>query len=275
MNAVVSARFFELRNYNEGHLAHVLLRYGAKERETMAKPFNEWTVLPHGKLTRLDDNLLSVTGVLRMPPMGDVERRMTVVRLNDGRLVVYSAIALGEAEMSTLEAFGPPTYLIVPNDIHRMDAKVWKDRYPAMKVVAPAGARAKVEEIVPVDATAVDFNDPAVRLVIVSGTGEREAALVVETASGTTLVLNDVVFNLANRPGLSGWLFKTIGMTGDAPHLPAPVRMRLVKDKDALREQFKSWSGLPNLKRVIMSHGTIIADDPAHVLGRIAEELAA
>ena len=43
----------------------------------MAKPFSEWTVLPHGKLTRLDDNLLSVTGVLRMP-MGDVERRSTI-----------------------------------------------------------------------------------------------------------------------------------------------------------------------------------------------------
>jgi hypothetical protein len=241
----------------------------------MAKPFSEWTVLPHGKLTRLDDNLLSVTGVLRMPPMGDVERRMTVVRLNDGRLVVYSAIALGEAEMSTLEAFGSPAYLIVPNDIHRMDVKAWKARYPAMKVVAPAGARAKVEEVVPVDATAVDFNDSTVRFVTVSGTGEREAALVIETGSGTTLVLNDVLFNLANRPGLSGWLFKTIGMTGDEPHLPAPVRMRLVKDKHALREQFKSWSGLPNLKRVIMSHGSIIADDPAHVLGRVAEELAA
>jgi hypothetical protein len=60
----------------------------------VAKSFNEWTVLPHGRLTRLDDNLLSVTGTLHMPPMGEVERRMTLVRLSDGRLVVYSAIAL-------------------------------------------------------------------------------------------------------------------------------------------------------------------------------------
>jgi hypothetical protein len=241
----------------------------------MAKPFSEWTVLPHGELTRLDDNLLSVTGVLRMPPMGDVERRMTVVRLSDGRLVVYSAIALGEAEMSALERFGTPAYLVVPSDIHRMDVKVWKDRYPAMRVVAPAGARAKVEEIVPVDTTAVDFGDPTVHLVTVPGTDEREAALVVETGSGTTLVLNDVIFNLANRPGLSGWLFKKIGMTGDKPHVPPLVRMRQVKDRGALRAQLKRWSRLPNLKRVIISHGSIIANDAAGVLDRIAEELAA
>ena len=51
----------------------------------MPKPFKEWTVLPHGKLARLDDNLLSVTGELQMP-IGEFPRRMTVVRLRDGRL---------------------------------------------------------------------------------------------------------------------------------------------------------------------------------------------
>ncbi len=241
----------------------------------MAKPFREWTVLPHGKLTRVDDNLLSVTGVLRMPPMGDVERRMTVVRLRDGRLVAYSAIALDDAEMSELESFGTPAYLVVPNAIHRMDAKGWKDRYPAMTVVAPAAARAKVEEVVPVDATAVDFGDPAVRFVTVPGTGEREAALVIETGSGTTLILNDLIFNLANRRGLAGWLFKKIGMTGAEPHVPPLIRMRQVKDREALRAQLERWSYLPNLKRVIISRGSIIANDASHVLRRIAKDLAA
>ncbi len=241
----------------------------------MAKPFSKWTVLPHGKLTHLDDNLLSVTGILRMPPMGDVERRMTIVRLADGRLVVYSAIALDEPQMKEIERFGTPAFLSVPNDIHRMDAKIWKDRYPAMHVVAPAAARAKVDEIVLVDATAADFGDPGVRFVAVPGTGEREAALVVETRSGTTLVLNDLIFDLPNRPGVIGWLFKAIRMTGDEPHVPPLVRLRQVKDTDALRAQLERWSRLPSLKRVIISHGDIIGDDAARVLGRIAHDLAA
>jgi hypothetical protein len=240
----------------------------------MTKPFQEWTVLPHGRLTPLDDRLLVVTGLMHMPPMGKVARRMTVVRLDDGRLVVYSAIALNEAEMKTLESFGAPAYLIVPNDLHRMDVKPWKDRYPTMTVVAPPGARAKVEEIVHVDASTADFRDPSVQFLVVPGTGEREAALSVETASGTTLVLNDLIFNLANRQGLRGWFFKTIGMTGDEPHIPPPVKMREVKDQAALRQQLESWSRLPSLKRVIIAHGDIIADDPPGVLGRIAQDLA-
>ncbi len=241
----------------------------------MSKPFSEWTVLPHGPLMHLDDNLVTVVGTMRMPPMGDVERRMTVVRLSDGRLVVYSAIALDEAEMLELEHFGWPTFLIVPSDLHRMDVKIWKDRYPAMTVVTPAGARAKVEKVVPVDAISVDFGDPAVRFLTVPGTGGREAALVVDTKNGTSLVLNDLIFNLANRPGLSGWVFKTIGMTGDEPHIAPPVRMRQVKDKQALGAQLERWSHLSSLKRVIVAHGDIIADDPAQVLGRIAKDLAA
>ena len=96
----------------------------------MAKPFENWTVLPHGRITRIEDNILTVTGKLHMPPMGQVERRMTVVRLHDDRLIIYSAIALDEDEMSELETFGTPAYLIVPNDIHRMDAKIWKKRSP-------------------------------------------------------------------------------------------------------------------------------------------------
>lgn len=241
----------------------------------MTKPFEEWTVLPHGDITRIDDNVLSVTGLLRMPPMGYVTRRMTVVRLRDGRLVIYSAIALRDAEMKAIEAFGRPAFLIVPSEIHRMDVKGWKQRYPGLEVIAPAGARDKVESIVEVDDTSVDFGDPAVSFVTVPGTGAREAALVVQGPSGTTLVINDLIFNLGNRRGVLGWLFKALGMTSDEPHMPPIIRMRRVADREALKVQLERWSHLPNLQRILVSHGKVIADNPGAVLGKIAHDLAA
>ena len=128
----------------------------------MTQPFKQWTVLPHGKLSQIDDDILTVVGVIHMPLM-DLPRRMTVVRLTDSRLVVFSAIALDEDEMAALEAYGHPAYLIVPSDKHRLDAKIWKDRYPAVLVVAPEGARAKVEETVPVNTVAPRFDEAARR----------------------------------------------------------------------------------------------------------------
>ncbi|MET0795588.1 MAG: hypothetical protein ABW061_28980 [Polyangiaceae bacterium] len=240
----------------------------------MPKPFTEWTVLPHGKLSRLDDNLLSVTGDLHMP-VGDFPRRMTVVRLHDGRLVVYSAIALDEAEMQALESFGEPAFLVVPNDIHRMDAKIWKNRYPAARVVAPAGVRKQVEEIVPVDDTDPAFGDPQVKFVTVPGTEEHEAALVVRTWSGTTLIVNDLIWNLDDRPGFGGWLFRVLGFTGQEPRIPTIVELREIKDKDALRGQLERWARIPGLNRIIVSHGKIVTRDAPAVLDRLAESLAA
>jgi len=239
----------------------------------MAGIFEKWTVLPHGKLTSVDDNLLTVVGELPMPA-GDFPRRMTVARLRDGRLVVFSAIALDEPEMKALEAWGSLSFLIIPNERHRKDARIWKDRYPQLVVVAPAGARQQAAEVVPVDATSVDFGDPTIRFVTVPGTDEREAALVVETTTGTTLVLNEIVWNVPDRPGLGGWLFRLAGFTGDAPKIPTFVALKSIKDKPALAVQLRAWAELPRLNRLILSHGEIVSHDAPQLLGHLAKALA-
>jgi len=240
----------------------------------MPQPLKEWTVLPHGRLAKIDDNVLSVVGELHMP-IGDFPRRMTVVRLHDGRLVIYSAIALHEQEMQALEAYGTPAFLVVPGDIHRMDARIWKERYPELFVVAPAGARKKVHEVVPVDETEVDFGDPQVRFVTVPGTEGHEAALLVETPSGATLIVNDLIANLEDRPGFGGWVLRLAGFSGGTPRIPRVVDLKLIKDKPALRAQLEAWANLSRLNRIIVSHGDIVTEQPRQVLHKLAESLAA
>jgi len=239
----------------------------------MPRTLEQWTVLPHDPPRRVTDDILTVVGEIGMPLM-TLPRRMTVVRLRDGRLVVFSAIALAEAEMKRLEDFGTPAFLIVPNDHHRMDAMAWKQRYPAIRVIAPPWARAAVEEVVPVDATAADFGDPSVRLVIVPGTGGREAALEVRRPGGLTLVINDVIGNIRDAHGFGGWLLRRMGFAGDEPHLPAPVRLAMVEDKQALRRQLLAWAGDPALCRVLVSHGEPIEEDAPRALRQVSEALA-
>ncbi len=239
------------------------------------KTFDTWTVLPHGKLTPLDRDLLTVVGDLHMP-IGDVPRRMTVVRLQGGRLVIYSAIALDEEEMGKLELFGAPAYLIVPSEIHRMDAKAWKARYPQMRVVAPSGSRARIEEVVPVDESeAVDFGDPHVRYTTVAGTDGHEAALVVERPTGTTLVVNDVIWNVDHRPGFGGWLLRMAGFTGGGPKIPNLVAMKTIKDRGAFRDQLEEWSRIEKLRRIVVSHGDVIMENAPGVLHQLSTHLAA
>lgn len=238
----------------------------------MTQLHTEWIVLPHGPVTHFDDDIATVQGDLSMP-LGHFPRRMTVVRLGDERLVVFSAIALEDHEMQWLERWGRPAFLVVPSALHRIDAKAWKDRYPSMRVITPPGARAKVAEVVHVDDTSVDFGDPSVRFVVVPGTNEGEAALEVERHGGTTLVVNDVVWNLSHRAGLSGWVLGVVGVTHETPHLPRFVEKLSVHDARALADQLDAWAALPRLRRVLVSHGEEITTEPAEALRRIAQHL--
>jgi hypothetical protein len=238
----------------------------------MTAPFKTWTVLPHGPLSEVDVNLWTVVGEIPMP-IGEFPRRMTVVRLTDGRLVIYSAIALAEDEMRALEALGTPAFLIVPCERHRLDAPVWKDRYPAIRVIAPPGAVDKVSEVVIVDDSSAVFDDADVRWVEVAGTQGHEAALEVTTPSGVTLVVNEIIGDIHGAHGLRGWLLRLMGFAGDEPHVPAPVKMQFAKGRAELAAQMRRWAELPGLERIIVSHGDIIEAEPQAVLLKLAKEL--
>ena len=93
----------------------------------MPRIHETWTVLPHGPVTSIGDGILTVEGDIPMP-LGNFPRRMTVVRLSGGRSLVWSAMAVDEEGMAAIEALGTPSFMVVPNPGHRLDAKIFKTR---------------------------------------------------------------------------------------------------------------------------------------------------
>jgi hypothetical protein len=157
---------------------------------------DDWSshVFPHSPIQPLAPGLWHVTGFLPPAP-----REMILYRLPDGGLLIHSAIALDEPTMAALEALGTPTIMIVPNRIHRLDAAVFKQRYPQMQVVAPRAAQPYVEEVVPVDAIAEDLL-PQYGIICHDPQGIRPQELVYELPleTGTALVFTDILFNLTD-----------------------------------------------------------------------------
>jgi len=234
------------------------------------KPHDTWQVLPHGDLARLAENLYTVEGKLRMP-LGETSRRMTVVRLQGNRLVIYSAIALDDERMAKLESLGVPTFLIVPSAIHRIDARPWQRRYPYIEIIAPYGARDKVSKVVPIDATLADFGDPRVKLEPVLGTDQRELAMMVETETGKTLVVNDLIFNLPPYKGLLRLGLRALGFGPGHPTIPKLVKRRLVADEWEVKTQLRDWAGQDGLERILVAHGAPI-ENPRETLLELAGE---
>jgi hypothetical protein len=234
----------------------------------MTAPFKEWTVLPHGKLTRINERMLAVVGELKMPLM-ELPRRMTVVRLKSGGLAIFSAIALREPEMAELEAFGKPAFLVVPSMRHRLDAPGYARRYPGITVVAPRAGVEKINEVVAVSTSTPDFGDPTVRYIEIAG----DSALEVEAEDGLTIIVNDLIGDIHDQTGIGGWLLKIMGFAGDDPHVPAPVKLLLGKHKAEVAQQFRRWAERQDLRRIIVSHGDPIEVGPRETLRTLAASL--
>lgn len=240
----------------------------------MAK--TDWEVLPHGELEPLAENLWRVEGEL---PGMKLRRCMVVGRAPDGRLVLHSAIAMDEAHMAQLEGLGRPTWLVVPNGWHRLDAARYKARYPDLKVICPAQVRKAVEQKVAVDGNYDDFAqlDEAGTLRLEHFDAERhvEGALVVESQDGQTLVFADSLFNLPHQPGLYWFVYgRLLGATG-GPRvtLIGRVMMVLSRSKRAYRTFLQNYAQGGRVVRLVPGHGAVVDQDAQAVLEQLVASL--
>jgi hypothetical protein len=214
-----------------------------------------WHVGEHGTLQKLEANLWTVEGAVPSMPM---PRRMTLLRLADGSLVVHRAICLDDAAQREVDAWGLVRYIVVPNRFHRLDAGAYAERYPDARVVCPDAARKFVAQKVRVDGSPSALPaDANVRAEKLAGSRIEEHVFVVTSGERTTLVFNDTVFNLPKLPGVKGWIYGAMGSTG-APKVTPLLRLVAVSDRAALRAHLATLAAAPGLFRVIPGHGTIV-----------------
>lgn len=234
-----------------------------------------WTVLPHGPLEQVAENLWCVEGSLPDMPL----KRLMVIARPRARsknknedLVIHNAIALDEATMRSIEELGDPAFLLVPNGWHRLDAKVYKQRYPALQVLCPEGARARVAQVVEVNGSYADFpQDPDIHLDHIDGVGRAEGVLSVRSSDGVSLAFGDLVFNQPHLPGLFGFIYRLLGSSG-GPKVTFIFRMLAVNDRAAVREHLLRLADTPELRRVLVMHGERMTDP--ELLRQVASTLA-
>lgn len=239
----------------------------------MAKANDTWRVLPHGPLEKLAENLFRVEGALDGGP--PLKRVMTIAkRASDGSLVIHNGIALDEDAMREIDRFGEVRTLIVPNGYHRLDAKVFADRYPKARVLCPEGARKKVAEVVGVAGNYSDFGaDASVSFETLDGTNEAEGVMIVRSNDGVTLVFNDAVFNMPHLPGVKGFVLKHLTGSSGGPKITNIVRWFIIKDKAAFGAHLARLARTPDLVRIIVSHHETIVKDAGKTLASVAAQV--
>jgi hypothetical protein len=218
-------------------------------------------------LERLEDNLWRAEA--RVPKM-PLHRVMTVAKLASGGLVVHSAIAL--PDYAELDALGAVKFIVVPNGWHRMDAKVYVERYPQAKVLAPRGSKQKISKVVPVTGELSDLVDRDVSLTTVDGTKELEALMTVKSGERTTLVFTDAIFNMPHKTGFQGFVLKHVMGSSGGPRVSRIGKMFMVKDKPAFAAQLEQLAA-QGVARIVVSHHEVISVDAAGALRDVAASL--
>lgn len=229
-------------------------------------------LLPHGELQAPVDGLWMVTGMCPFP----LRRSMTVWRAPDGSLIAHSVIRMNDEGMARLDALGPVSIILVPHTGHRLDARFYKERYPKARVVAPAAARAKVEEIIPVESN-VEDEMAALGAKVHGLPGWKHGELAYQVplpAGGNALVVGDTLANNDPPPGLGGWLMgKTAGGVKGRLGTARIVRTMLLADRAAARAGLERLAEIADLRFLSIAHGRPLDSEVAAAITEAAATL--
>jgi hypothetical protein len=228
-------------------------------------------IYPYSAPEKLADDLWFVRGNLSYP----LHRNMIILRLATGELVLHSVVAMDEPGLVALEALGTPAYSIVPSVLHVMDAPFYKERYPAMKQLAPADAMEAISKTVALDGSVEDVL-PSLGFRLHRVPGSKVAEFVYEfpmAGGGRALMANDVFgsAHAADDSRLLGWLIVShIAVPGHHLGIPRIYHWRFITDLAAVRAFAGDLAGTPDLRLITVSHGDPVRDAPAAALRSVA-----
>jgi hypothetical protein len=196
--------------------------------------------------------------------------RMTVVRLCDRSLWVWSPIQLTQQLKAALNQQGPVRHLVSPNKIHHLYLGEWVQTWPGAKLYASPGLARRRRDL-SFDAELGDTPDLAwnadIDQVIVHGSFIMDEAVFFHRGSRTAIVA-DLVQRF-NRATLKGWrriMMSLGGLVGANGSTPRDWRLSFWDRAAARKARSKilDW----NPERVIIAHGEWIRENGREVLER-------
>jgi hypothetical protein len=219
-----------------------------------------WIVTPHDPIEKLEDNLWTVDG---STPGLPVRRRMSIVKLSNGELVFFNAMPVADDVLEEIRAWGRPSHLVVPHHAHMIDAHSFMARL-SVKLFGPKECRDKIARRAELAGTFEDIpRDVSLAVETLPGIKLGEPVLRVTTGSRVSLLFGDAIQNTpkATVP----LMFRMMGF-GGGPKVVPVFKMMFVQDKNALRAKLESLAEVPNVTRVVPSHGEIVTSDPTGAL---------
>lgn len=210
-------------------------------------------------LTRFADGVWVDDAPIRILGM-PLTTTMTVLRLDDGSLLLHSPIPMTPERRAAVEALGSVAHLYAPNLTHHRWIGEWAESLPSARVHAPPGLAKKRPDL-HVHRVHGSAAEPAFAGVVdelrVDGFRLEESVLV-HRPSGT-LVAADLVHNVGRPQHPWTKLYTSAMGFYDRVALSRMIRWAAFPDRAAARRSLDELLALP-FDRAVVGHGAPLAD---------------
>jgi len=191
---------------------------------------------------------------------------MTVLRLTDNRLLLYSPVAMTSKRRAAVEALGSVAHLYAPNLYHHRWIGDWAAAFPSARLHAPPSLAKKRRDL-RIDRAHGAAPEPAFAWLVdevrIEGFRLEESVLIYRAAR--TLVVADLVHNVG-RPQ-HGWTKLYTRAMGfyDRVALSRMIRWASFSDRTAARRSIDELLALP-FDRLVVGHGAPLASGAREAL---------
>ena len=185
-------------------------------------------------------------------------RRMTVLLLENGTLLLHSPGEITEELVKEIIKIGDVSYIVTPNNFHGMFAEDWISQFPeavyytAKEDDLEKGKGTALSELISV------VSEEEIKLIKIEGAPKVNEYAILHRASGT-LILTDIAFNIGSDvPIWTKIFFKLNGAFNSF----GPTRMMksMITNPEALCRSMSEILTF-DFHRVIVSHGRILDVD--------------
>jgi hypothetical protein len=188
--------------------------------------------------------------------------RTSVIRLDDGRLLVHSPAPPSDGLAKQMADLGEVSWLVVPNCFHHLGTPAAAAAFPDAKILGPKSAGARNRELrIDVDIREPKFTQavPEFALIPLEGVPFLDETLLYHRPT-ETLFGADVVLRGDEN---DHWSFRFAArITGCFKRLRVPPDVKnKVADKQAAARSLKALQALP-IKRLVVAHGNVIEEAP-------------
>ncbi len=192
----------------------------------------------------------------------------TVVRLDDGSLMLHSPAPPSDAVAEQLQKLGPVRWLVVPNCFHHLGTPAAAARFPEARVVGPASAVARNKALkVHLDISDAQFvgQVPELEVLPLQGVPFLDETVLYHRPTQTLLGADIVLCPNSKDHWSMRFAARLLGFY-DQVRVPYDVKKK-IPDKAAAAGSIRAMLEKP-VQRLIVGHADVIEGDCCHTLAQ-------